>query len=123
MLTKRGRLNLKIKKYKLLNKKLKKYKPISFDLSNFSDYDVPVKGTPLERKRVVNMNYRRRVRELRSLLDRRIREMERVNTNIEGPIFMAEFEPLLTFTKKDEAEIEAMTKSTPTFNLNIFEHI
>ena len=121
-LTKRAKLNLKIKKYKSLNKKFNKYKPISFDLSNFGTYDSPVVGDRLERKRVNRQNYRRRMKVMHSMLDKRIREMNCLDTDIQGPIYMAEFEPLLTFTKKDEEDINKLEGIVPfKLDLSIFE--
>lgn len=117
-LTKRAKLNLKIKKYKSLNKKVNKYKPISFELSNFATYDEPVVGTPLERKRAQRRNYRRRMREMNLLLDKRIDEMQ----SIEDPVFLAEFEPLLQFTEQDEQEINSLGGIVPfELDISIFE--
>ena len=120
-LTKRAKLNLKIKKYKSLNKKVNKYNPISFELSNFAINDEPVVGTPLERKRARRRNYSRRMREMNLLLDKRIEEMQ--STDIKEPVFLADFEPLLQFTEKDEQEINKLGGIVPfELDLNIFEH-
>lgn len=120
-LTKRAKLNLKIKKYKSLNKKVNKYKPISFELSNFATYDEPLVGTPLERKRAQRRNYRRRMREMNLMLDKRIEEIEEMQS-IEGPVYLADFEPLLQFTLKDEQEINTLGGIVPfELDLNIFE--
>ena len=117
-LTKRAKLNLKIKKYKSLNKKYNKYKPMSFDLSNFGKNDVPVVGDRLEKKRATSKNYRQRMSLMNKVLDERINEMENLSIGMPGPIQLCEFEPLLTFTEKDEEEIEAQT-----FDIHMFEHI
>ena len=114
-LTKRAKLNLKIKKYKSLNKKYNKYKPISFDLSNFSKNDEPVVGDRLEKKRANGRNYRQRMSLMNKLLDERINEMVNLTIGMPGPIHLCEFEPLLNFP--DEEDIEEH------FDTSIFEHV
>ncbi len=84
-LTKRAKLNLKIKKYKYLNKKYNKYKPMSFDLSNFSKNDVPVVGDRLEKKRANSRNYRQRMSLMKKVLNERINEMDSMKSSTSAP--------------------------------------
>lgn len=114
-LTKRAKLNLKIKRYKSLNKKYNKYKPMSFDLSNFSKNDVPVVGDRLEKKRANSRNYRQRMSLMKKVLNERINAMENLTIGMPGPIHLCEFEPLLNFP--DEEDIE------DNFDTSIFEHV
>lgn len=114
-LTKRAKLNLKIKRYKSLNKKYNKYKPMSFDLSNFSKNDVPVVGDRLEKKRANSRNYRQRMSLMKKVLNERINAMENLTIGMPGPIHLCEFEPLLNFP--DEEDIEE------DFDTSIFEHV
>ena len=119
-LTKRAKLNLKIKKYKYLNKKYNKYKPMSYDLSNFSKNDVPVVGDRLEKKRANSRNYRQRMSLMKKVLNERINAMENLSIGMPGPIHLCEFQPLLNFTEKDEDEIRAQGL---TFDIHMFEQV
>jgi hypothetical protein len=124
LLTKRAKINLKIKKYKSLNKKFKIYKAMTFDLACFGKDDVPVVGDRMQKKQASRHNYRQRLKCMNTVLDKRIHTMNNLSIGIAGPIIMAEFEPLLEFTSADEADIQAMTDIKETkLNINIFEHI
>ena len=114
-LTKRAKLNLKIKKYKYLNKKYNKYKPMSFDLSNFSKNDVPVVGDRLEKKRATSRNYRQRMSLMKKVLNERINAMENLNIGMRGPIHLYEFEPVLNLLDEEETE--------EYFDTSIFEQV
>ncbi len=106
MLTKRAKLNLKIKKYKSMNKIYNKYKTMSFDLSNFGKNDIPVLGDRLEKKRATGRNYRQRMSLMNKVLDERISEMEDLSIGMPGPIYICDFKPILTFTREDEDNIK-----------------
>lgn len=107
-LTKRAKLNNKIKKFKSLNQKYNLYKPMSFDLSDYGINDVPVLGDRLAKKRANSFNYRQRMKLLEKALDERIYAMEHMDIGMNGEIYLAEFEPILSFTEEDEEEINLL---------------
>ena len=115
LLTKRAKINLKIKKYKSLNKKFKIYKAMTFDLACFGKNDVPVVGDRVQKEQASRHNYRQRLKCMNTVLEKRIHNMQNLSIGMAGPIVLGEFEPLLNFTNKDAAEVRALANDFATF--------